>query len=446
LAANGGFDVVDRQTLTVNQVLAERPIQDGDKFSELDVDVQVSFSGTGPFFLSADLTDPSGVVVARGSADVRGAPGSTVVSTLVFKGEEIAASGANGPYTVKNFSMFKPGGVDYVFNNVLTFETRPYTADQFPMKDMDGDSLPDAMESRLGTDPTLKDTDGDGLTDYEEVNRDGDPSGYARGVDTDPLNPDTDGDSRVDGLDAFPLDPLRWSDQNNPPKAVTGPDGTVEATGPTGADVLLNGTASFDPDQDPLTYAWSWSGGSATGSTPTIHLPMGTSTVTLTVTDTQALSASASEVITVRDTTPPAIINKCEILNATDKLYRVNWEAKDAVDLAPVSSGVVTLPSLSGFQIIQVSSPTMTITIDLTQRKAWFTAPNPAGLWTAVIQAGGLPVTKGQTVRVLVPARQDLFSYSVQNNVLTVQAVQPSLKLTARDASGNGVITTIVAP
>ncbi|MDP3837128.1 MAG: hypothetical protein Q8Q67_03440 [bacterium] len=55
--------------------------------------------------------------------------------------------------------------------------------------DSDGDSLTDAQEMALGTDPNLIDSDFDGLSDYEEV--------YIYG--TDPLNPDTDGDGFSDG-------------------------------------------------------------------------------------------------------------------------------------------------------------------------------------------------------------------------------------------------------
>jgi hypothetical protein len=42
--------------------------------------------------------------------------------------------------------------------------------------DLDGDGLPDALEMRLGTSPTLADSDGDGVSDIEEVARHSDPA------------------------------------------------------------------------------------------------------------------------------------------------------------------------------------------------------------------------------------------------------------------------------
>lgn len=99
--------------------------------------------------------------------------------------------------------------------------------------DSDGDGLSDAQEEAVGTDPLNSDTDGDGLTDYQELDWDGDPSGYDAGLDTDPLNSDSDSDGIIDGTESQagsnPLDAASsfvWGDINN--------SGDVNA-----ADVLL---------------------------------------------------------------------------------------------------------------------------------------------------------------------------------------------------------------
>ncbi len=55
--------------------------------------------------------------------------------------------------------------------------------------DTDGDGIADAVETALGTDPTVADSDGDGFTDGEEVKRGGNAPA------------DTDGDGAIDALD-----------------------------------------------------------------------------------------------------------------------------------------------------------------------------------------------------------------------------------------------------
>jgi hypothetical protein len=90
------------------------------------------------------------------------------------------------------------------------------------------------------------------------------------------------------------------------PIADAGPDQTVEQTSYAGADVNLDGSGSYDPDNDPLTYDWTWTGGSAMGVSPTVTFPLGIATVTLTVSD-GTYTDSDTVNITIVDTTPPEI-------------------------------------------------------------------------------------------------------------------------------------------
>jgi len=73
------------------------------------------------------------------------------------------------------------------------------------LSDNDNDGLNNSTEIFLGTDPFDSDSDNDYSSDFEEVNRDGNPSNYSAGIDSDPNNPDTDGDGYKDGFDANPL-------------------------------------------------------------------------------------------------------------------------------------------------------------------------------------------------------------------------------------------------
>ena len=80
--------------------------------------------------------------------------------------------------------------------------------------DADGDGLNNSLEIALGTNPNNADSDNDYASDFDEVNRDGDPNNYTPGIDSDPNNNDTDGDGVLDGLD---FEPLNFNDSFNIP-------------------------------------------------------------------------------------------------------------------------------------------------------------------------------------------------------------------------------------
>ena len=91
---------------------------------------------------------------------------------------------------------------------------------------------------------------------------------------------------------------------NSPPLANAGPDQIVFCTSLSGTAVTLDGSASDDPDGDPLTYTWTGpfpeGGGTATGVNPVITLPLGTSTITLVVNDGTVDSDPDTVDVTVR--------------------------------------------------------------------------------------------------------------------------------------------------
>ena len=97
---------------------------------------------------------------------------------------------------------------------------------------------------------------------------------------------------------------------NQPPVADAGPDQTVEQTSHAGTSVTLDGSGSYDPDKDPLSYVWSASGiifDDPTSPTPTATFLLGRTTVTLIVNDGCVDSDLDMVDITVEDTTPPDI-------------------------------------------------------------------------------------------------------------------------------------------
>ena len=95
---------------------------------------------------------------------------------------------------------------------------------------------------------------------------------------------------------------------NYVPVAVAGPDQTVEAASCFGASVMLDGSASLDPDGDSLTYTWSENGVPiAAGITPLVTLPLGTHAIMLTVDDGRGGTSTGTVTIRVADTITPVL-------------------------------------------------------------------------------------------------------------------------------------------
>lgn len=111
-------------------------------------------------------------------------------------------------------------------------------------------------------------------------------------------------------FDNFQFGSIALPPANRPPIANAGADRTVECTSPSGAQVTLNGTASSDPDGDPLIFSWSAAGitfDNPNSPTPTATFLLGTTTVTLTIEDGKGGSAQDTMNISVVDTTSPVI-------------------------------------------------------------------------------------------------------------------------------------------
>ena len=111
---------------------------------------------------------------------------------------------------------------------------------------------------------------------------------------------------------------------NYPPIARAGNSQIIEQDSHAGGRVTLNGSSSYDPDGNPLTYTWLWDGGFVTGDAEVINvvLPLGTTTVTLVVNDGMADSYPDSVDITVQDTIVPVIHS---ITTTPSVLTPANW-------------------------------------------------------------------------------------------------------------------------
>jgi hypothetical protein len=101
---------------------------------------------------------------------------------------------------------------------------------------------------------------------------------------------------------------------DQPPQAyITPEDPTLECTSPGGAEVLLDGSASSDPDSDISFLSW-WDGKVfddaallGTGASVTVLAPLGTTSYALSVTDHRLATHANRSAVTVADTTAPTL-------------------------------------------------------------------------------------------------------------------------------------------
>ena len=131
---------------------------------------------------------------------------------------------------------------------------------------------------------------------------------------------------------------------NEPPVAVISmTDDTVEATSPGGALVALDGSTSFDPDGDDLTFRWE--GPFATIEDQeqiqvTLPLSNVAHVITLTVSDPDGESSSDSVSISVVDTTAPEFASIAAVM-----LEAIGVSTQSVLDAPQVTDavGVVSL-------------------------------------------------------------------------------------------------------
>ncbi|HEX2957206.1 MAG TPA: hypothetical protein VHO70_10250, partial [Chitinispirillaceae bacterium] len=192
---------------------------------------------------------------------------------------------------------------------------------------------------------------------------------------------------------------------NRPPVADAGNDTMVIAVPTCLTSVVLDGTGSYDPDGDALSYRWTGPFGTMTGAYVAVYLNPDTAAINLIVSDGKGGSGMDSVTIIVRDTiapvpnaaslatlsgecnvtisTPPTATDNCQglIIGTTDSLVFstpgtrvITWRFTDACGNTALQSQTITvndnttpvpdlqtLPVLSGECLVNVITyPTAT--------------------------------------------------------------------------------------
>jgi len=232
---------------------------------------------------------------------------------------------------------------------------------------------------------------------------------------------------------------------NHPPVADAGTAQTVESTGSV-TTVTLNGSASSDPDGDPLTYNWVWAGGSATGVSPTVNLANGTHSIRLKVDDGKGGTATATTSVTVQDTIAPTVsiaaIPASEATSASGAVVDVAPYVTTAdvcgvsLNISPVGTfalGVTTVSVTATDCANNSTSTTTTVTVQDT------TAPviTPPADITTEATAVQTPVVIGTATAT------DIFAVSVTSDAPATFPVGTTVVTwTATDANGNSATAT----
>jgi hypothetical protein len=243
---------------------------------------------------------------------------------------------------------------------------------------------------------------------------------------------------------------------NQPPTAKAGDDQAVECTSTGGADFVLDGSQSFDPDGDIRIV--SWRAGSRVGPETSFDLitsaalGLGESqTYVLRVIDAHAQADEDPVTVQVVDTTPPQISAEWVPLipqHPRDEEFRIEFSATDVCDAEPVTIGVLETPSVDGLRIRQLKTRTPPrVRFDLRHKKLRIQGTDPAATLKELMTLGGLRVFSGlrTEVEVLAPHKGVWKFEFKKDGHLEIEAVSVVLRVTSRDATGN-TATVEVSP
>jgi len=235
---------------------------------------------------------------------------------------------------------------------------------------------------------------------------------------------------------------------NNSPVADAGPDQTVCVIPPaTTAMVTLDGSGSYDPDGDPLTYNWTWDGHVAHGVNPTLELPLGTTELNLSVSDGKA---SDTDTVNITISQGPTAAFSANVTGCCEPLT-VQFNDNSTAGDNPITNwywdfGDGDTSTYQNPSHIYNDDGTYTVTFNVTDShgcsdmeiKTGYITVNPKPMATA---SSNSPVTQGATIQ-LIGGPGGIASYSWTGpNSFTSNSWDPTIPDAATAMAGNYILT-----
>ncbi len=330
---SNSISVIDTATDSVICTVANIPSPLDFRFSSDGARVYVNASGDNtirvlnPGTCGGSIVPP--IIVGPGLRGIELSPDNSKLYVVVAGSDAVSVIDTVSLQVVGTFP---------VGSSPLDIEIRSRTFSNPPVADPQSVTTPEDTPKAIVL--TASDPDGDRLTfTVNSGPSHGTLSGTAPNVTYTPsLNyygPDSFTFTASDGLRTS--DPVLVSINvtavNDPPVANAGPDQVVEATSPAGAEVILDGTGSYDPDPDTITLTWTGCFGSTTGPRPTVTVPLSPSPcdITLTVSD-GSLQGTDGVQVAVRDSTPPTPPTNLRASPVSPSQIDLRWDpSTDAV-------------------------------------------------------------------------------------------------------------------
>ncbi|MEM7243756.1 MAG: hypothetical protein AAF533_00350 [Acidobacteriota bacterium] len=273
------FDgILDGEELLPGADGLETPVLDADADDDGIADGAELVLGLDPFDLDTDgdgLQDGLELSYVAGEPD-RDGPGPLLGTELDVFMADFDVSTQTDPLVPDGDDGGLPDGQEDRNRNGMVDAAEPDPADPTDDVDQDGDTLPDVVESALGTSRSNPDTDGDGLLDGEEDlagddgfrsdpdDADSDEDGLEDGEEvfvygTDPMDPDSDDDGVNDGTEAGIFLPgpdtdfFMFSPDNDPTTTTNPADPDTDEGGLDDGEEDVDGNGRVDADErDPI--------------------------------------------------------------------------------------------------------------------------------------------------------------------------------------------------